>query len=93
MSPPYLTQRLNESLPRADLAEGAIASFANEVGVSFGLFLTSAQVMLVYGRGPVPAFAPPQVPVGPVVAGECFSAGMWTPLLPSGLTIDLPDIG
>ena len=93
MSPPYLTQRLNESLPRSDLAEGAIASFANEVGVSFGLFLTSAQVMLVYGRGPVPAFAPPQVPVGPVVAGECFSAGMWTPLLPSGLTIDLPDIG
>ena len=37
--------------------------------LSVGLMLTSMTVKLVMGSGPVPSFAPPYVPVGPVVGG------------------------
>ena len=32
------------------------------------------QVMLVLGKGPIPTFAPPFVPVGPVVSGDNIAA-------------------
>jgi hypothetical protein len=51
-----------------------------------------AQVSLVVGSGPVPTFAPPQVPAGPVVSGSCWSPAMWTSTLPSGTYIALPDL-
>jgi hypothetical protein len=33
----------------------------------------AAQTQLVMGKGPIPTFAPPYVPVGPVVAGDVLS--------------------
>ena len=38
--------------------------------LAFMIWLASQQVMLVLGKGPIPTFAPPYVPVGPVVAGD-----------------------
>jgi hypothetical protein len=34
----------------------------------------SQQIMLVMGKGPIPTFAPPYVPVGPVIGGSIISA-------------------
>ena len=34
------------------------------------MWLPMQQVMLVMGKGPIPTFAPPFVPVGPVVMGD-----------------------
>lgn len=95
MTPPGLTQRLNQALPGADTpqAESAIADFANNLGATFTLFLSTATVMNVMGQGPVPAFAPPSVPVGPVVGGSCWSPGMWATAVPSGSEVTLPDLG
>jgi len=45
-------------------------SFATGLSVVFLLWLVSQQVMNVLGKGPIPTFAPPYVPVGPVVAGD-----------------------
>lgn len=40
------------------------------LGATFLMWLPQQQVMLVLGKGPIPTFAPPYVPVGPVVGGE-----------------------
>jgi hypothetical protein len=40
------------------------------LALAFLMWLPSQQVMLVLGKGPIPTFAPPFVPVGPVVAGD-----------------------
>lgn len=46
------------------------------VAIGFGIekaafvWLSAQQVMLVMGKGPIPTFAPPYVPVGPVVGGD-----------------------
>jgi hypothetical protein len=40
------------------------------LGVVFPLWTAAQTVQLMLGRGPVPTFAPPYVPVGPVVGGE-----------------------
>lgn len=50
--------------------EAALNSIANVLAVAFLIWLASQQVMLVMGRGPIPTFAPPYVPVGPVVNGS-----------------------
>lgn len=42
---------------------------AQAVGTTFAQWLTATQVTNVLGSGPVPTFAPPFVPVGPVVGG------------------------
>jgi hypothetical protein len=34
------------------------------------MWLPQQQVMLVMGKGPIPTFAPPFVPVGPVMGGD-----------------------
>ncbi|MEQ9398602.1 MAG: hypothetical protein RJQ04_05490 [Longimicrobiales bacterium] len=95
MTPPGLLQRLSESIPGAQSpgAPVALSTFATEVGASFGVFLATAQVMNVMGSGPVPVFAPPPVPAGPVVSGRCYTPGLWISLLPSGVAVDLPDLG
>jgi hypothetical protein len=38
--------------------------------LGFVMWLPAQQVMLVLGKGPIPTFAPPFVPVGPVVMGD-----------------------
>jgi hypothetical protein len=43
---------------------------ATVVSAAFMLWLPAQQVMNVLGKGPIPTFAPPYVPVGPVVMGD-----------------------
>ncbi|MCB9739015.1 MAG: hypothetical protein H6747_07090 [Deltaproteobacteria bacterium] len=45
-------------------------SVAKGVAAVFIQWLGTQQVMNVLGKGPIPTFAPPFVPVGPVVAGD-----------------------
>ena len=44
------------------------------VSIAFTIWLASQMVMLVMGKGPIPSFAPPFVPVGPVVGGDNIGA-------------------
>jgi len=50
--------------------EALFDSIATVLALAFTIWLPSQQVMLVMGKGPIPVFAPPFVPVGPVVAGD-----------------------
>jgi hypothetical protein len=45
-------------------------AIATVLALAFMIWLPSQQVMLVLGQGPIPTFAPPFVPVGPVVGGN-----------------------
>ncbi len=47
----------------------AAKSIATAVGMAFLAWQPMQQVMLVMGQGPIPTFAPPYVPVGPVLNG------------------------
>jgi hypothetical protein len=49
----------------------AIATVAS---LAFLIWTAAQMVQIVLGKGPVPSFAPPFVPVGPVVAGDNISA-------------------
>ncbi len=55
-------------------ADAAITQYVTKTSTAFGVWLASQQVMLVMGKGPVPSFNPPLVPVGPVVRGSANSA-------------------
>lgn len=48
-------------------------AIAQALAASFLMWLPQQQVMLVMGKGQIPTFAPPFVPVGPVVAGDVIS--------------------
>jgi hypothetical protein len=52
-------------------AAQAIDAFSTALSTRFTVFLTVGMVMNVMGSGPVPSFAPPLVPVGPVSGGTC----------------------
>jgi hypothetical protein len=45
-------------------------SISVPLSLSFLLWLPLQMITLVMGKGPIPTFAPPFVPVGPVVAGD-----------------------
>lgn len=45
-------------------------AIATALSAAFMLWLPAQMVMNVMGKGPVPTFAPPYVPVGPVVMGD-----------------------
>ena len=45
-------------------------AIATVLSLAFLMWLPSQQVMLVLGKGQIPTFAPPFVPVGPVVGGD-----------------------
>ncbi|MBL0214459.1 MAG: hypothetical protein IPQ07_11285 [Myxococcales bacterium] len=49
-------------------------AIATVLSAAFTIWLAAQQVMLVMGKGPIPSFAPPYVPVGPVVGGDIISA-------------------
>ena len=49
-------------------------AIATVLSLAFLIWLVSQQVMLVLGKGPVPSYAPPFVPVGPVVGGDNIAA-------------------
>lgn len=48
-------------------------AIATVVSAAFATWLPQQQVMGVLGKGPVPTYAPPYVPVGPVVGGDIVS--------------------
>jgi hypothetical protein len=73
MQPPALKQAMKDafSLDDPDDQFGAAAqSIGTAVSSAFMAWLPMQQVMLVMGKGPVPTFAPPIVPLGPVVMGD-----------------------
>ena len=49
-------------------------AIATVLSLAFLMWLPMQQVMLVMGKGPIPSFAPPFVPVGPVVGGDNIAA-------------------
>ena len=49
-------------------------AIATVLSLAFLMWLPMQQVMLVMGKGPIPTFAPPFVPVGPVVGGDNIAA-------------------
>ena len=54
--------------------ETLFEAIATVVAAGFLIWLPSQMVSLVMGKGPIPTFAPPYVPVGPVVMGDIISA-------------------
>ncbi|MFT5430725.1 MAG: hypothetical protein ACI9OJ_001401 [Myxococcota bacterium] len=61
----------NYDLDDPDDQFGALAQgMAVALSTAFMAWLPSQQVMLVMGKGPIPTFAPPYVPVGPVLMGD-----------------------
>ncbi len=50
--------------------EAIFDSIAFPISLNFLLWLLAQQIMNVLGKGSVPVYAPPYVPVGPVVAGD-----------------------
>ncbi len=70
-----IADAITQALPAPLSGETA---FINRVATGLALaastWLGSAQVMNVLGHGQVPSFAPPYVPVGPVVGGTIIAA-------------------
>ncbi|MHA7775886.1 hypothetical protein [Roseibium sp. M-1] len=70
-----LADTITQALPQSLRSE---TDFINRVAAGLALgastWLPAAQVMLVLGFGPVPSFAPPYVPVGPVIGGTNIAA-------------------
>jgi hypothetical protein len=54
--------------------EALFEAIATVLSLAFVTWLPAQQVMLVMGKGPIPSFAPPFVPVGPVVGGDNISS-------------------
>jgi len=50
--------------------EALFDAIATALALAFTMWLPSQQVMLVMGYGNIPTFAPPYVPVGPVMNGQ-----------------------
>lgn len=68
-----MTDALPSSLKDADSAglyQALFDAIATTMAAAFAMWLPTQQVMLVMGTGPIPTFAPPFVPVGPVVNGN-----------------------
>jgi hypothetical protein len=72
--------------PKEAERDQAVRNFATSFVISFNIMLASTMVTNVLGTGPVPTFAPPYVPVGPVVGGTangppgCLAGGAMIPL-------------
>jgi hypothetical protein len=78
---PFLANRLATRIqqsPATKLTGGnpqqAMESLAKWVEDSFNEWKNGARIVGLIGKGPVPTFAPPYVPVGPVIGGENVSA-------------------
>lgn len=73
MAPPALKIAIEAklgSMKNLAGAQPAISLVATKIGGRFSTWLAANQVKLVMGKGPVPTFAPPYVPVGPVQNGS-----------------------
>jgi hypothetical protein len=60
--------------PAAQHAADLFDALAQAFSVVFQTFKATTLVSNVLGTGPIPTFAPPVVPVGPVVAGTATGA-------------------
>ena len=58
----------------------AVNGFATDIDGRFSLCMGGCQLMNVMGSGPVPSFAPPFIPVGPVVSGSCTGGHIPSPI-------------
>jgi hypothetical protein len=54
--------------------EALFEAIATVLALAFTTWLPMQQVNLVLGKGPIPTFAPPFVPVGPVMGGDNIAA-------------------
>ncbi len=54
--------------------EALFDAIATVASLAFLMWLPQQMKMLVLGKGPIPTFAPPFVPVGPVVMGDNIAA-------------------
>lgn len=54
--------------------EALFDAIATVLALAFMMWLPQQQVMLVLGKGQIPTFAPPFVPVGPVLGGDNIAA-------------------
>jgi hypothetical protein len=67
-----ITDMIYNKMPTPKPACGKEVAIAIANGIEKAAFawLPSQQVALVMGKGPIPTFAPPYVPVGPVLMGD-----------------------
>ena len=66
-------------------ASESVYQFAKWFADRFSAWLSIASLANVIGKGPVPTFAPPYVPVGPVVAGDNLATPVAPPLSDLGV--------
>lgn len=81
MTPPALAKKVQSRMGAAaktQEAKIAINAFATDFGGRFTQCMAGCQLMNVIGSGPVPSFAPPFMPVGPVVGGSCTGGNIPT---------------
>ncbi len=75
MTAPRLKQEMIDALGDSDALhhKELFDAIAQGLAASFLAWLPQQQISLVMGKGPIPTFAPPFVPVGPVVGGDVIS--------------------
>ena len=70
-TPAKLKQNLTQKLAgKMDFHDQFSDAMAEMIAAAFTLWLPAQMVTQVMGKGPIPTFAPPYVPVGPVVNGD-----------------------
>jgi hypothetical protein len=73
----YMVDAFDGDLKQKDkkkFHEGLFDAIATVLSLAFMMWLPQQQVMLVMGKGQIPTFAPPFVPVGPVMGGDNIAA-------------------
>lgn len=73
VSPMAVEQRIVCQIGGAEFAGELASAIAVAFSGAVAMWLPTQMVMNVLGKGPVPTFAPPYVPVGPVVGGDIVS--------------------
>ncbi len=75
MMAPRLKQEMIDALGESDAMHHKVLfdAIAQGLAAVFLTWLLQQQVSLVMGKGPIPTFAPPFVPAGPVVGGDVLS--------------------
>ncbi len=75
LTPGPLKKAMVDSLGDKDALhhEELFDAIATGFSMAFLTWVCSQMVMVVLGKGPVPTFAPPYVPVGPVIGGDIIS--------------------
>ena len=72
-----MVAKLDGKVKKEDKDKQHVAAFeaiGTVLALAFLMWLPQQQVMMVMGKGPVPTYAPPYVPVGPVVGGDNIAA-------------------